>query len=89
MWITSMGNHGVAGDISERRGSSCYSFIKNGNLFKHYYIPKLNKVEGENTGFTLSICPSVPLNKVEGGYQSSRKTFLATSPVGLVIDKAH
>ena len=27
MWITSMGNHGAAGGISERRCSSCSSFI--------------------------------------------------------------
>ena len=27
VWITSMGNHGVAGGISERRRSSCSSFI--------------------------------------------------------------
>ena len=25
MWITSMGNHGVSGGISERRRSSCFS----------------------------------------------------------------
>ena len=27
MWITSMGNHGAAGGISECRRSSCSSFI--------------------------------------------------------------
>ena len=27
MWITSMGNHGAAGGISERRHSSCSSYI--------------------------------------------------------------
>ena len=32
MWITSMGNHGAVGGISERRRSSCSSLKKHGNI---------------------------------------------------------
>ena len=75
MWITSMGNHGAAGGISECRRSSCSSFFciiplsersnnlvvfeKKQNPLCVYYTPRNEVRGGILDSPCLSVCPSV------------------------------